>query len=82
MTPQEEKKSLRKKKWVFFFLVIFIEFAIFTLFFLIYSLLNVVLNLSPYLYLFFLVLLLPLSMWLTAILARSKLVDIIMQYVA
>ena len=75
MTPQEEKRKFRARKAVYLLLVILIEILIYALLYVLFSLMNYLYELHPYIRLTVLILLFPLSYYISNILLHSKLID-------
>ena len=75
MTPKEEKRKYRTRKLVYLLLVILIEILIYALLYVIFSLMNYLYELHPYIRLTVLILLFPISYYISNILLHSKLID-------
>lgn len=75
MTPKEEKRIFFTRKIIYFFLVVMIEILVYTLLYVLFSLINYLYEFHPYIRVVVLLLFFPLSYYLTSILAHSKLVD-------
>lgn len=75
MTPQEEKRKFRTRKAVYLLLVILIEILIYALLYVLFSLMNYLYELHPYIRLTVLILLFPVSYYISNILLHSKLID-------
>ncbi len=75
MTPQEEKRIYRLRKIIYLLMVIMIEIVVYTLLYVVFSLINYLHEFNPYLRFIILIVFFPLSYYITSYLAHSKLVD-------
>lgn len=75
MTPKEEKRIYYKKKLLYLLIVILIEFLLYTLFYITFSLINSMYEIPPYIRFICLIVFFPITYYLTSILAHGRFVD-------
>ena len=75
MSPKEEKRIYYTRKIVYFLLVVLLEILVYTFLYLLFSLINYLHEFHPYLRVVVLIVLFPISYYLTGIIAHSKLID-------